>query len=378
MFFFRKEKSDIRLVFDVDSHSIRALIFEVPPAGGVPKVIKKMVVKLRIASGGARTAEKMRELMLISMKILERVPEEILVSIGPSLAEYKIETWNNSFDSKPKVISPKELELIFSETARQHGDSEKAAGFELAAVEANGYPILPSEIAHTPLTSIAFRVFLMFLSEEAKFAFADTGKIFGGIPLRFVPSLAVFAKSIAATQKLCQTLVVEVNDAETLIMAFNKNTLAGFSVFPFGAANFARRVAERRNFAYQEAKDTIRQASFGIRFAHDARNMEEIMASAGTAWKNKFLQAMNSLYSCGPFSGDVLLLGEGAYIIPIRAYLNSSEWFEGVSYAATPRLRVLDAASFFDGNTFGGVLQGPEDAELAALVHYSLFHKPLL
>lgn len=379
MFFSRSKKTDARLLLDVDSHSIRALIFEVSSADNLPKVIRKMAVRLRLASGGKRTAEKMHEFILATLKFLGRVPSEILVSMGPSIAEYNKETWRIPFDSLPKHFSPADIQKQFYESAAERRNSGVIAGAELAGIEANGYFADLAAIADTPLVSLSFRVFTVALPAEVRSAFLRAEQMLGGVPLKFVPSPLVFAESASVLQKSGQAmLVVEINDAETMLMAVKEGTLAGFSVFPLGAASFARRVGERRGFLYQDAKDTIRQMSYGIQLAVEAQKIEEDMAAVCEAWKRKFGETMDSLYCYGPFSGEILLAGEGSYILPVRSFLGSAEWLEGVSYAANPSLRILDAAAFFEGNTFDGVLQGPEDAELGALMHYSLFHKSLL
>lgn len=378
MFFSKTKKPDARLILDVDSHSIRALIFEVPAEGGRPNVVKKMAVKLRIASGGKRTAEKMRELIVISLKFLERIPGEILVSMGPSIAEYKMETWPVSQNISSGKYSLHELQKKFLEAASEHSASGKIAGAELAGVETNGYLSDPLLLAGGMPKSLAFRVCTVSFSKEVGFAFENAENILGGVPLRFVPSPLVLAASTAQAQKIEQAIVVEVNDAETLVMAVKQGTLAGFAVFPVGVANFARRVGERRGVEYQEAKEVIRQISYGIQYASEPQKIEEAMGAVCEVWKRKFREAMDSLYCYGPFSGEALFLGEGAYILPLRSYLGSAEWLEGISYAANPRLRILEAPAFFEGDAFGGILHGPEDAELAALMHYSLFHKSLL
>lgn len=387
-------------MLDVDSHSICALLFEVPKNGDTPRIIKKTPITLRLASGGNRTAVKMRELILASLKLLQQVPKEIIVSMGPSIAEYKLEIWSVPFESGPKKalekplsatisefrdektsqalfkkFSLRELEQLYAAEVRRHEAEHKMFAAELITIEANGYPSLPLEITRALLPGIAFRVFSTTLSEEVRSIFSGAKEMLGGIPLRFVASAAVLAGSIVAAKKLDHALLVEINDAETLLLVLKNGMLAGFSVFPFGAANFARYAANQRGLALGEAKETIRQAAYGLQLS--PAKMEEMVSSAYRAWKKEFREALDSFYHLGPFSGDVLLSGEGAYILPLRSFLGSSEWLEGISYAATPRLRILDGSSFFEGQTFNGVLQGPENTELAALVYYALFHKPV-
>ena len=68
----------------------------------------------------------------------------------------------------------------------------------------------------------------------------------------------------------------------------------------------------------------------------------------------------------------VLLFGGGAYLPEIVSILRGTDWLGGFSYHTVPEVKILEASNFFQGNSLGGFLQGPEDVGLASLVIYSL------
>lgn len=378
MFFSRKVKPMYRCVLDVDSHAIRVLIFEVPKSGEMPKIIKKMGVELRLASGGTRTVAKIRELLFAALKTLERVPECVVVGLGPSIARSQFESWKKDFPAPGRNISKKELAGEFRALFREEQRKRNLLSAEPIAIEANGYPVSPETLLRAPIEHLLFRVFSISLEKEVGNQFENIKKIFGGMPLVFVPVAVALAESIGVLENISDALIVEINDAETSLILVKKGKFDAFSVFSFGSAHFMRRVGARRGVLREGAREMIRQASYGLTIASEKQKTADLLLTAFESWKKNFSEALDSFYIHGPLSGDVLLAGEGAYILPIRSYFAGEEWLETISYAARPRLRILEASSLFGGASFDGILQGPEDARIAALLRYSMFHKDIL
>ena len=137
-----KKRPDVRAVVDVGSHTSKALIFETSRgnvAGSLrPKIIKKMILRLPLLYKEERVVIKRREFIFAVVRELERVPEKMVVALGPTLMGAVFETWSMPvpFSDKGKLTIQK-LAAYFQELRTQHASATSLP----VGLFMNGYPV---------------------------------------------------------------------------------------------------------------------------------------------------------------------------------------------------------------------------------------------
>ncbi|TSD04614.1 MAG: hypothetical protein Greene071436_109, partial [Parcubacteria group bacterium Greene0714_36] len=179
---------------------------------------------------------------------------------------------------------------------------------------------------------------------ESGAMFVEIKNSLGGVPVEFVPLAVVYKNAITEHLALQDCFVVDIGENETTLLSLRDGRFSHAAFIPLGARRITAPLPK---------------------------------LSGAAQWKKSFVSAIESFAAAGPLPADLLLTGGGAYIPEIRAALLAPDWMAGVSYAAAPRLRVLEGNTFFGGDTVGGYLQGAEDAGLAALAVYAGARHPV-
>ena len=91
-----------------------------------------------------------------------------------------------------------------------------------------------------------------------------------------------------------------------------------------------------------------------------------------------FIGALDAEYNHGPLAREVFLTGGGAEVPEIGLILRAGDWLNNFSDIQSPSVRILNGNTFFEGDSLDGFVRGPDDAGLAALIHYAGDNTPLL
>ncbi len=345
---FGRIRPDLRAVIDVGSHSIKTVVFELANSGGVssrPKIVKKTVLKLSSAPDPVRIVMQLREILFSTVKDLGRIPSVITVALGPYLAEHSLAVWNvDKGLEKRKTATRKELWSYFQNLFETRRDPKKALIAYPLDLLVNGYGMRYASRGEDKVFlggTISFRTFLLYFPQDIGAALSAAKQSLGGLPIEFLPLSVIYQESIPRLSGISDAFLIDLGGEETTLTLLKEGTIAHVASFAFGANHFSRGIA-------------------GI-----------------ASWKKMFLAGLESFYTVGPLPARVLLLGGGAYIPEVVNEVRNPDWIRDFSYASSPEVQILRAENFFQGDTFGGVLAGPEDAGLASLIIYSMYHKPL-
>lgn len=407
---FRKSKPDLRVAIDVGSHSIKALVFHAPKTPALPKIIKKLAVKLPAAYDPKRTALKFREFLFFIVKDLGRVPGRITAAFEPSLAGHTLATWifrpgggkprpliaeyyntrQNSAGDGPapraqdipkergKIVSRENIAAYFQNLFAEHSDPGRALLAYPLGLLVNGYPV--AKIRKQKLEGvkeIGFRTLLLNFPDEAGMILAEAKESLGGLPLEFIPLAVVFKEAAAGSLGITDALFVNVGGEETTLTFLREREITHIGSFSFGTRRFLRGISKIASVSLEEAEDVKRRYAPGSAGEAKKAELRDFLRQEAGFWKKMFLAELEAAYHLGPLSPLVFLLGEGANLAEIGEALRSRDWFGNFSYAASPQVRILTAEGIFGGNTLGGFLQGPEETGLASLVIYSTCHEPV-
>lgn len=411
------EKGNLRVLVDVGSHAIKALAVEILPPAEKLRVIKKVVLKLPPGkglgaaslavdndSGALRTITKLRELLFSFLKEFERVPQQILVAFGPSLADYSIQTWGLHLEKQEKTISREDASIHFYTLLSQHRDWKRAVIAEPLELTVNGYPVrfnkerrpaygLDRELTETSalrrggligfnrkipvLGELGFRAILLSFHEAIGRRLLEMRESLGGMPIEFMPLVAAHAEGVLTPLRLYDAFLIDIGGEETTLASFKEGSLIYAAAFPVGARHFIRGVSAITSLSFDEAEQAKRRYAHNLTNDATKRKLNEFLTQELTVWEQQFLRTLDDFYPFGPLSSDVLLFGGGTYIPEISNWVRSSGWHKDFSCVSSPRVRVLDAYSIFTGDSLGGFFQGPEDVGLASLLMYSLRHESI-
>jgi hypothetical protein len=414
--FFSKKKPTLRAVVDVGSHSIKSLIFEVSSDGRrniriLRKIFSKLSLRRRTAdifnTKDARSdvsslvVTRLREIMFAMVREFERVPERIVIGIGPNLAEHSLMDWSIRPLHHKKIGTREDLGRYFKSLMDLHRDEISRSLIYPLNVLVNGYSLFRPEYlkkieedkslaapsasssrkmleTFPILGEITFRVFNLSFQAEVGERLREMRESLGGMPIEFVPLSAVHRMSLLPAFKLENALAVDIGGEHTTLSFYQKGEIAEISGFPLGAHHFIQGIAKLFNLSFEEAEDEKRRYAQGLLAEGRKEKLREFILQESRLWEEKFREAVDAMYHVGPLPPDVLLFGGGARLQEIVSILREPEWFAANSYAPAPRVKVVDASSLFQGNSFGGSLQGPEEVGLASLMHYTLNYEPIL
>lgn len=382
---FGQKKSDLRVVVDVGSHSIKTVIFESPETRGSgiahPRALKKKVVVLPVPPDPVRIVSQLRETLFSTVKDLGRIPSVITVALGPYLAEHSLAVWNvDKGLEKRKAITRKELGSYFQNLFEGRRDPKKALIAYPLDLLVNGYGLGSFSKREDKITlggAVSFRTFLLYFPHEIGAALSAAKQSLGGLPIEFLPLSSVYQESIPRALGISDAFLIDVGGEETTLCLLKEGTIAHVASFALGAHHFLRGIARVTSVSLDEAEDLKRQYTQGAMSEAKKQELNNFIRQEVLSWKKMFLASLESFYPVGPLPARVLFFGGGAYITDIADDIKNGEWMRDFSYATSPEVQILRAENFFQGDTFGGLLSGPEDAGLASLVVYSMYHRPL-
>lgn len=358
---------------------------------GKIRPIEKFVWDLPEQYTGVRLVRKIRECVFRMVQRLEEVPEQILIAVGPTVAECAISTWRMSPGAGGTVLTRRDIRAYYHDLFTRERDLRRAVIVALVDVFVNGYPLARpagdaadggAVLPRAQVKEITFRTLSLYLSVENGATFAEIKNALGGMPIEFIPLAAAHTWAVTSVLGMRDACVVDAGGSETTVLSIRGGRLAAAAFIPFGARGFGEDLSKKTGRSFAEAQKEMRVRAQALASPAPAGDGEKdpAAAAAGAAaarWKALFVASLGSFAASGPLPADLLLTGGGAYFPEIRAALMASDWMGGVSHVAAPRMRVMDGASLFGGDTLGGYLAGPEDAGLASLMAYAMTHKPM-
>lgn len=426
MHLFQRKKPRVFGAVDVGSDSIKALIFSVSPPRSAADIartlhhgtdgtlsngrhalnerqhrqrdtsmsaairpIEKFVWELPESYTGARLARKIRECVFRMVQRLEQVPEQIIIALGPTIAECVLHTWRAAPEKKSGMLTRQDINMQYHEIFKKETDLRRAAIVAPVWVRVNGYPldgradgrgenILPL----ARIEEIAFRVLSLSMTVENGAMFTEIKNTLGGMPISFVPLAVAYREAVVSGLAVRDSFVVDIGGSETTLVSLRDGGFSHAAFIPMGTRHGIQYLMKNNAYSFDEAQKAMRLHALalpGHTAGGDGQNARVAAAASAAAdrWKASFVSALGSFAATGPISPDLFLAGGGARFSELRAALLAPDWLGAVSYAAVPRLRILEGSSFFGGDSFGGYLAGPEDAGLASLVIYSQVHRQL-
>jgi len=361
MSLFRTAKSDLAVALDVGSRTVKGLVYEISDTGAILKTHKRIAVGMPVAYSAHRIVGKLHHVLAGVIKEFGRIPAKTIAGFGTSLAEYHVEEWDveSAGERHEKTrIGRKEIIGYFNQLSEQHGREDRVMIATPAGVEVNGYAV-PSgvfardasgtksglEISGGVCRDIKFRALVSYFPSEIGTLLVEMKHMLGGVPIEFVPMAAVYQEALAHRLGVRDALLIDIGATTTMLVLLQESMLAHIVSFPFGVSHIAS----------QEV---------GIKVEIREKDIE--------VWGRCFRDSLDFLYPFGPLTGETYLGGGGAHIGELHAYVEDGEWLKTLSYAATPRLTVLEGKSLLADSALQEFLQGPEDAGLASVVCYGM------
>lgn len=362
----------IQAVVDVGSHSIRVILFDVRE--GAPAILDKKVVQLSAQADAERIALTLRELLYEMVKKFERVPSKIIVGLGPEMGKESLVAWTARPPERTARVDRETARRYFENLAEQYKNTGEAFVAYPAGVLINRYPVsLDGGISVERFKELQFQVLLLNILARAGSLLADAKRSLGGMPIEFMPLAAAHREAFARGMGVENALLVDIGGENTSLTLLKEKRVAGFAYFSPGSRHFVRGLGREASLPYREAQDLSRHLA-----EKSIMREGQIPAQELEAWKKELMVSLGAFYAAGPLPPDVFVFGGGANMQGIAPYLAKGEWLDKYSYVRSPNVKVARAESFFEGSTLGGALTGPENVGLAALILYSLYHKPLL
>ena len=379
MAFFSRHQKRKHIVIDLGSHSIKTAIFEKPVSGLAPTDIQKVVTKLTSASKGRRAFVSLHEL-LTSLLDKEHNPEKIVIGIGPNIADISLQEWKIGPQHLRDALTPAHIQKYFLELFDTHRDSSHAFLGYPVSVEINGYPVdIHSFVVKDPSTikEVTLRTIILRFNDEAGRAFAELKQMLSGVDIEFIPSQAIAAEVLAATCNIRNGILVDIGGSVTTLMFIHEGWLVQIASFPMGTERFSHRIVKSRGGNFVEAEDLARQYSHGLISKDDKLELSHVFSEEAAEWKKGFMAALETLYPVAPLPEDFYVYGGGSYLPEVRSALWSKDILKNFSSFESPRVTIVEAPRIFNSESLSGVVKGPEDVGLAALMYYSLYHKSL-
>lgn len=380
MKFFTRHRRKARVAVDIGSDSLKTIVFEIPRDGGVARGVRKIITKLNPESDAARIISSLHEVVFSIIKQLEDTPESIVVGLGPNIADASLQTLTVPLETGTRVASAADLKKAFGaafDRSRLPGQAVLAYPIDILG---NGYIVSSEDLIRTPphiVKEIGFNTVLFSFAHETSNAMIELRQMFGGMPVEFVPSVVAVREAIVDALQTPDTFLIDVGGSHTLLLFIKDKRLAQFSYFPVGAHQFSQKLSAERQESFADSEDLKSQYIKGFVNESEIRMIRHIFGQVSNEWKTAFLHELDAFYPCGPLPEYIFLTGGGSYIPEVRSAIYAPEISKNFSHARALKIKILKGPAFFQGDSLGGMLQGPEDANVAALVHYSIYHKPL-
>lgn len=390
---FSAKKPPLRMAVDVGSHAIKALLFEAARTseGGeksaerfsvesgqplaTPKVVKKLFFKLPVSDNQARIVAGLQKFLFATVKELERIPEKIVIAIGPNLADETLSLWTIRPQGLGRKISRRKLGVYFQNLFEANRDSQLASLVYPVGLSVNGYAATPEIIERTSAAEIGFKTLTLSFPETVGAGLTRIKQSFGGLPIEFIPLAAALKEAIIFSLGLEDAFLVDVGGEETTLILLKSGEVLQIISFAPGAHHFLRGLAKISGLSLEEAESKKRQYIQGLASEKVRSQLQEFFRQESEVWKKEFLAKLDYFYHLGPLPPKILLFGGGARLSEIAAVLRGTDWLGNFSYTDAPEVKILDASNFFQGSSLGGFLQGPEDAGLASLIINSFHHE---
>ena len=391
MWFSKKKQAAVYGVMDVGADAIKGVVFEMPreEAGGraasaaLPRVLKKFVWDLPMSCSPLRKIKKIKESVFIIAENIGKAPDKITVALGPEVGECVLQDWVLPV-AGDVPLTGKNVRAAYRDLFNQRADARRAMIAVPVEVLVNGYPWAGQEQASRGRITgaphgyeIRFRVMTLSLSVDSGVFFAEVQRGLVGIATEFIPLVVAEREALGEALGIRDAFLIDIGAEVTALVSVRDGRLAHVAFMPVGIRCIAGIAAKKYRYSLRDARGMMRRyAAGGMR--DDASMPVSAAASEGVAeWKKNFVRALDAFYPTGPLSPAVLLAGGGAHYPEIKAAVASGDWLGGFSYAEKPVLRVLEGAAFFNGDTLGGNMRGPEDAGLAALMAYVAHRRPI-
>ncbi|OGZ97166.1 MAG: hypothetical protein A2679_00155 [Candidatus Sungbacteria bacterium RIFCSPHIGHO2_01_FULL_54_26] len=402
MGFFHRKKRRVFGVMDVGSDAIKSLLFELPEdtessdgtrrTVALPQPIEKFIWELPEQYSGLRLARKIREGVFRMMQHLQEVPEQIIIAVGPTVAECRVDTWSAVPGLGGSMLTRRDIRAQYHDLFASHNDLRRAVIVAPIEVLVNGYPLTRDAVEQTQRTSrrasdavlprsrvqeIVFRTLSLHMTVENGATFAEIKNALAGMPIEFIPLAVAYKEAITRGLGIGDALVVDVGGNETTVLSVRNGQFSHVAFMPHGTRRFAERLAKKSDRTFREAQKAMRGHATALPGQRGNKQAEGVAVAAAAQWKQSFVSALGSFAAAGPVSDTLLLAGGGAHLAELRSALMAGDWMGGVSHATVPKLRVLDGSAFFGGDTLGGHVAGPENAGLAALTVYVQVRQPI-
>lgn len=380
MGFFSSKGEHVHVAMDVGSDSIKTVIFQYPSSGSAPVGIKKIITPLKPDYNAHRIVTLLHEVIFSIVKDTEKAPEHILIGLGSTLVESSLQVWNGGADNMRKSFASTDVRNHFRTLFDTHRDPARACLGHPLEIMANGYPVSMEELSRQSrmtIRELGFTTLLICFENSIGPAVAQLRGMFGGISIEFVPLLVAYKEAITRGLGLSDVFIIDVGGDCTLLMSVRGSRLVHFVFFPVGAHHFDHHLARSRDIPVHEARELKRQYAQGVVSAGEHEDITHILDQQSNEWKSRLIDELDSFYHAGSLPSDIVLTGGGSYIPQIRAGLWSADVRKNFLFAPSPRIRIVDGASFFGGSTMNGLFNGPEDAGLAGIMYYAMYHKPL-
>lgn len=374
MSFLHQSSPVVRAVMDVGSSAIRAILFEVPSAGALPRPIKKFVWELPPSLSPLRLVQQVKK-SVGEMTKAYGIPEQVLIGVGPAIGEFAVQYAVARPEDTKSMLTRADIRLVYERLFADHPAQGRASVVAPIALLVNGYSLFWRENGYTEavlprdqVQEICFRTLGLSMTLETGVAFVELKQSMAAVSMTFLP-LAVAEKEAVTGLGVSDALIVDIGGSATTLILVRAGEFIHAACMPFGVRRVAHLLKDRLP---GDTDALVRQYTMGI---GDERLRAEVSSAAtrvADEWKQQFVSLLDVFYAAGPLSPNVFVCGGGARLREIRAAAEARDWLGGFSYTDSPSVRVLEGATLFRGDTLAGNLQGPEDTGLAALMLYSL------
>jgi hypothetical protein len=225
---------------------------------------------------------------------------------------------------------------------------------------------------------VVFRTLSVMFSLDTGALFSDLKSTLSGIPMTLIPLAIAEKEALTRVRDMLDVFVIDVGASATTLISILSGQMAYVAFMPWGTRRLAEILSRAQRRPLRDAQSDVRHYAEGlIRDDTVLAHTSAAVVRGAEEWKRNFVRALDGFYPSGPISPNVLLTGGGARLSEIRAAVEAPDWLGGFSAFRKPVVRVVDGSVFFGGDTLGGHIRGPEDAGLAALAAYSIYHHPL-
>lgn len=318
--------------------------------------------------------EYLRRLFFQYLKVIGRVPDEILMGLGNHFTFNEIVTERRARERPGEAIRPEELQEMLNDFMEAH--REKVIGakrFALAhlmpfRITADGYQ-LNALSRHSRGRIIEIALLATYAWSEYWEALVGLRSLLGGLQLTFISNQAAIAAALISVLNVRDALIVKIGAKITEVSLLGEGAMLWTGQFESGGDNFTTAVAERLKMDRRDAERLKRQWGQVSLPASSARRVQEALLAAGEQWLGKLVEFLKC-DECSLLPERLYLLGGGARLEAVREALTSQPWYQDLTLLERLKVTRLDAEEF-SGTLFRHTsppLSGPEETALAAVV----------